>query len=363
MTAHTRHVLHGVAVLTAATTLVAAMTGAARAAEAPSNDQLADATPISLDWSGSADLATATTEDGEPLSACSNIGFTVWYALTVDQDAVVELDTAGSETDTMFVVWSDPALHDPYVCANDDDGVLQARAAFVARAGTTYLVQVGVDGEKGAEPDQLHLAVREAAKPTGKPETFGSRDANLAAGAFWSLPMDDKEEYHIAQLDVGEGWARQSSGTPVRTAGVQLQSRRLTIADGLRYSDEWFGSAALTQNPLNDGLRGGSVDVQVDLERYRCISTSPEDVESDCFELPGETVRVRASWTGSGTVERSLLTLSDRGFGYHTTGTRQLAWRPAEVSASITGDTELNLSGRAAAVLVRDAIRTSSWWR
>lgn len=363
MTVLTRHLLHGAAVMTAAATLIAGMTGLARAAGAPTNDHLAGAMPISLGWSGSADLATATTEDGEPLSACSNIGFTVWYALTVDHDVVVELDTAGSQTDTMFVVWEDPALRDPFVCANDDGGGLLARATFPARAGTTYLVQVGVDGEKGAEPGLMQLAVRVEAKPTGKPGTFGSRDASLSAGAFWSLPMDSKEESHIAQLDVGDLWERQSGGTPVRTSGVQLQSRRLTIVDGLRYNDEWFGTAALTQNQLNDGLRGGTVDVEMHLERYRCISTGPEDVEAECFQLPGETIQVRAAWTGTGTIERSLLTLSDRGFGYHTTGTRQLAWRPALVSVSVTGDTELDLSGRAAAVLVRDAVRTSSWWR
>ncbi|HLH25960.1 MAG TPA: FecR family protein [Chloroflexota bacterium] len=116
----------------------------------PPNDAFAHAIPVTVPATRTAVTDSASTEPGEPtLPICDGrprpIGATVWYTLTPATTAAVAVDTLGSSFDTMVAVYTGSALANLSLvrCNDDTGGTLQSRVSFVARAGTTYYVQVG----------------------------------------------------------------------------------------------------------------------------------------------------------------------------------------------------------------------------
>lgn len=353
--------------LTAALTLGLTLTlppGKASATERPPHDDVATAVPVSsLPTTSEADLAAATTEEGEPVDACVTIGHTVWYTLTVARDTAVQVDTGGTEGDTAFVVWDNTAWQDPVVCAADDGEMMQARASFVARAGVSYLIQIGAELERGIEPSLLRVTFREAPKATGKPQLYGQRDAGLAAVAFYSAESRNGA-FHTTRVTLSDRNRRTFGSARESFVDVQLDSWRLTVDEsGRRVADEWFGFAAPEQYMLRDGLQNASAGVTLVLERHRCVTEPGTVSEPECAWLPSEHVQLQMSWTGDGQAQRDLLSLADRGLNFHVNGTAHLTWRAATAAGTVAGDTELKLGNAASAVLVRDAIVGTSWSR
>ncbi len=130
----------------------------------PDNDDFLDATDITaLPFSDSVDAAAATTEFGEPSASCSStVESTVWYAFEPEEDALLVVDTTGSETGATVGVWTDSVFGLAEVaCASgfsppptvipdlppDEGGAglvpwPAPRLAFQALAGRTYYFQV-----------------------------------------------------------------------------------------------------------------------------------------------------------------------------------------------------------------------------
>jgi hypothetical protein len=70
------------------------------------------------------------------------LGHTAWWTFT-GTGSPVTVDTAGSDFDTVIVVYVDDGGSLTQVGCNDDDQGLQARLTVPTDAGVTYLVQVG----------------------------------------------------------------------------------------------------------------------------------------------------------------------------------------------------------------------------
>lgn len=138
-------------------TLVVFTSGAVASAAAvpPANDDFGSATVVgSLPFQDTVNTVEATMEPGEPTPPCT-FGFgekTVWYSFTPGSDTFVSVDTLGTDFDSVLAVWTGPSVDalEPVAC-NDDGLSLSAQVAFLARAGTTYRVQVaGFDGAGGS---------------------------------------------------------------------------------------------------------------------------------------------------------------------------------------------------------------------
>jgi hypothetical protein len=123
--------------------LPAALTGV-RAQPAPANDDLANATPVQdATVTAAGSNVGATQEIAEPGSG--NIGGkSVWWRWTAPDDGRVEVDTIGSDFDTLLAVFAydDPAGY--WSVANDDDagGGYASWVTFYATAGSIYLIKV-----------------------------------------------------------------------------------------------------------------------------------------------------------------------------------------------------------------------------
>jgi PKD domain-containing protein len=122
-------------------TLVFAAFPAAARAEAPPNDNFADARLIeagSLPYSDSVDSSEATTEAAEP-APCGGFERSVWYSLTPAQAGVIQIDSIGSSTFNVLTVYTGASLGTlgSQGCASSGSAV-----NLRADAGVTYHIQI-----------------------------------------------------------------------------------------------------------------------------------------------------------------------------------------------------------------------------
>lgn len=143
------------------------------AAQAPPNDDFADATVISsLPFLDTLDTTAATTEpvDFEALAACGvsvPIAASVWYALTPSTDRVVSVDTFGSTyTSGVAVVTGSPGNLSAVTC-------FSVIGRFTPVPGQTYYI--GVSDISGSGGGTLNVSVT-APELTGTVDKLGRID-------------------------------------------------------------------------------------------------------------------------------------------------------------------------------------------
>lgn len=163
---------------------------------APSNDDFDNATAIeALPFSDATNTTLATTQSGEPLSACldfgagfSSVAATAWYTFTADSDTLVRADTIGSDFPTIVAVFQGTSLEEltldscgfPALVPFAED----TQFAFEAAAGETYLLQVGGASSRFAAGPLL-----QAVLPDRPPTTAESEQPGLAGAGSGSLVL------------------------------------------------------------------------------------------------------------------------------------------------------------------------------
>ena len=127
----------------------------------PPNDEFASATVISsLPFSNSIDTSEATVAD-DPSICFPPSSFTVWYKFTPAQGGAVEVDTAGSNYDTVVDVFKGGAV-DALQGINCIDDVSESNSSsklqFTAAPNATYYIKVGAccGGPGGLPAAQRH---------------------------------------------------------------------------------------------------------------------------------------------------------------------------------------------------------------
>ena len=94
-----------------------------------------------------------TTEPGEPLHASVIGGASRWFKLTAAQSGTFEIDTIGSDIDTVLAVYTGSDFATLNVIASDNNSApdgIRSRVRFAAQSGTDYLVALdGVNGAQG----------------------------------------------------------------------------------------------------------------------------------------------------------------------------------------------------------------------
>ena len=117
----------------------------------PVNDNFSGRTAVSAN--GGTMTGTnvgATKEPGEPNPVNNSGGKSVWWTWTPTASGSAQIDTIGSNFDTILGVYTGSSVSSLTQVAADDDsgGNLTSKVTFTAVAGTTY--QIAVDGFNGA---------------------------------------------------------------------------------------------------------------------------------------------------------------------------------------------------------------------
>ena len=119
--------------------------------QAPANDNFANAIAFPTYFSTTGANGNATKEIGEPAHAGNAGGSSVWWSFTAPETRRVEVNTVGSNFDTLLGVYTGSAVDGlAFVASNDDDDstFVRSRVQFDAVAGTTYFI--AVDGSNDA---------------------------------------------------------------------------------------------------------------------------------------------------------------------------------------------------------------------
>jgi hypothetical protein len=118
----------------------------------PANDAFANAIPVTgQPFTISEFNNCATRETGEPLHVGNSGGHSVWFNWTPAVSQTANINTKGSDFDTLLAVYTGSSVNALTVVASNDDiipGYLQSQVSFAAVGGTTY--RIAVDGYGGA---------------------------------------------------------------------------------------------------------------------------------------------------------------------------------------------------------------------
>ncbi len=137
--------------------------GAPPAAAAPSNDSPSTAVEVpSVPFTYEQDTTGA---NGNGPRFCSN-NTSVFFTFTPSDTARVQVDTMGSDYDTVLSIYTRDGRVDPLRC-NDDRFGLASGARFRARAGRTYHIMVAQCCGNGDNYGGGNLVLRVGAVPTG----------------------------------------------------------------------------------------------------------------------------------------------------------------------------------------------------
>lgn len=168
----------------------------------PFNDDFAFRIPLSgFLVTLSASSLDATVEQGEPVHGDSNSagGSSVWWSYTAPASGTLEIETTGSEFDTLLGVYGGTSMASLTSVAQNDDngGGRQSKVSFPATAGVTY--QIAVDGY-GAFQGSINLSVTLAPEVNTAP-SIGLRFP--ADGATFDGPTPLRLQTDVFDVDGG----------------------------------------------------------------------------------------------------------------------------------------------------------------
>jgi hypothetical protein len=192
------------------------------------NDNFTDAVDVTNPpFSHALSTANATVEQGEPSQCTAQVGATVWYSLSVADNAVVSIDTNGSDYDTVLTAYTGGSLATlaPVAC-NDDNISLQSLIRFRASAGTFYRIQAGAYGGSQAR----NLVINFHSSP------LISNDDFAGATAIAAVPFHQEQTTVGATIEPGEPEVCASISGSVWFAYTAPADRLMTVTtDGSDY--------------------------------------------------------------------------------------------------------------------------------
>jgi hypothetical protein len=223
------------------------------------------------------------------------------------------VDTAGSGYDTVVSVY-DTSLTE-VACNDDAGGSLQSRAGFTARAGETYLVQVGAYAGV-IEPDwdtpELVVTIERGRVTTVRPqpERYSFRGDQADAGTW----EDTEDGFRGSDVSLVDGRSGRFSFAEVYVSDYDVRFEEKADGTVIETFTDWWGYGDLPSGAFGRRLSGASVDQDVELWGYSCsgpvidwdeIGDDPDEwPEYDCLDLGTDTARVDVTWTGVGPTSR-----------------------------------------------------------
>ncbi len=344
-------------------TMVVWMVPAAALAAAPSNDDLANATPVAtIPFSDSVSVGEATTEPDEPVETCAPFGNTVWYAVTLDSDSEVRIDTAGSNYDTALAVWVGSGFDDATLIACNDDTFdsLESALTFSAAAGTTYLVQAGAFFE--APPDATLQISFAKPKPGARPTISRDQFRGSIAEAFAESFDEATQTFSFRGAQVIDGTSKTKGARPERFSALSVSMFESSFDEVTEVSTftDWFGFADLEpgQFAIDRRLSAAHVMTSLTLFGVTCVDDFINGT-FECTDLGTAETTVNIEWSGQGPVVRSTSRSTEQFDGFRLRFSGRSTSREAAVAGGAFGDMDIDLTdsfGR----LARDS--NGSWF-
>jgi len=210
----------------------------------PVNDDFIDATVISsLPASLSGSNTNATTETGEPVHVGYGREESVWWRYEATATGTVDVDTSGSNFDTVLAVYTGVAVDAlTEVASNDDCGSLQSCLSFAATAGTTY--HIAVAGYLGADGDiDITLSFIAARITVTSPNGGEEWSAGATETVSWTeeaLPATDNI-YAFLCDNQGAGCNQLAGPIPPGTETTPVTVPGISTNDAVMFLGSWTG--------------------------------------------------------------------------------------------------------------------------
>ncbi len=194
----------------------------------------------------------AGREPGEPWHLGFNQGASMWWTWTADQNGIVEIDTRGSDFDTVLAVYTGGSLVTLQEVASNDDAPgfsagLTSLVRFSARAGTSY--HIAVDGYGGATGNiSLGLNfIAQQAQQLSRLSNFSIRAATASARQPLILGFSTNGEHPMSLLARAVGPGLKSFGVTHAAIDPSLQLFRQSGHETnlLMQNDDWTDAGAL----------------------------------------------------------------------------------------------------------------------
>jgi len=200
-----------------------------RPATPPPNDDFANAFDLGTGATASASGTNldATAEPGEPAHWLAPEA-SVWYRWTAAADRKIQIETCGSDFDTVLAVYMGPVLGAlSSVASNDDSCELQSRVQFDAAAGESY--RIAVDGF-GEVEGSIEFALRPSNQfRFGKPE----RDRKLGtAELIINVPNPGVVQLARTPQVRGAVTSTEAAGEVRLTVNARGDARRVLMKRG-----------------------------------------------------------------------------------------------------------------------------------
>jgi len=249
--------MHRLALITAvALTLAASVTGPAHAA-APSNDGPGRAkVATGVGYTDSVNVSQATSGRRDPTNCANNAS--VWYEYTAGTTERINVNTSGSNYDTVIGVYTGTRDALTRVRCVDDDFTFQAGLDLEVEAGTTYYFMVaaccgnGRDGQDYRQPLRLQfhmmtpLGIDQLAaadtgivdRADGEAHVTVSHQCNHVARGFWDARLLQR---------VGATFVAKGFSFPRSTCGTSTSDLTLTFEPG--------GDVAFDEGPASVTIR------------------------------------------------------------------------------------------------------------
>jgi hypothetical protein len=318
-------------------------------ASAPPNDDFDNATVVSaLPFSDSEDVSEATRAADDPYSS---FWPNVWYRFTPATDTSLEVDTAGSNTDTDACLYTGTrgALA-PVACSPDG---FDSHFFAELKAGVTYHLMVDITS--GCCGQTLTLALRD--------RTVGNDDFD-SAQQVGSLPYDDSRDVLRASTAPDDPWCLTSSTNTVwyrytpsvdlavaaDTAGSDYDTR-LCVYSGSRGA---LNELASNDDANNTVFAALTVNLQADTTYWFMVATNQPDASNLHLSLQETSLLPRvanddfdsatqiatASYSDTLDASRATAAADDPSDCYGSHGSVWYAFTP-----SISGNVEISTAG------------------
>jgi hypothetical protein len=293
-------------------TFAAALMATAGLACAQGSDSCATPEPISGFGQFSFDTTAATTDGA---AECRQAFNDVWYAWTcgpAEAGLVIANTCDGTGLDTVMMVYSDATqcgAPGTLLGCNDDTCGLQSQVAFVAQAGTTYLIRLGSFTDGDTSTGTLNVSsgiIGSAVNPSnghnyillgGTSWTQANAVAQAMGGNLATINDSEENEWVRANMANFGGQDRRvwigfndvaSEGSFVWTSGQPVAYTNWNPGEpnntnGLEHYTELFGSNGLW-NDQTDLPAGLTVSGVIEIETSGCPADFNGDNQVDFFD-------------------------------------------------------------------------------